>query len=190
VNPTIRQSMEFINELTGGDKYKKGYIDWNPSAIEYLGEYLGGGRLKFYNRVLKMTSQLWDDQVEPEVKDYPILNRFMGKRKEYDYSKDYNETNAKILSEQGTFVDYQKDPEYKSKANEVKSKNRVVRMKTKRGEPVKYKLVAYDQMLKTEKKIKHLYNSITPENEKEILKLINNVKKEYILDYNKIYKTK
>jgi hypothetical protein len=186
----VQKTMEFINELTGGDKYKKGYIDWNPSAIEYLGEYLGGGRLKFYNRLLKTTSQLWDDSVEPELKDYPIINRFIGKKKEYDYSKDYNETNAKILSEQGTFVDYQKDPEYKDKANEVKSNNRVMMMKKKRGEPLRFKLVAYDQMLKTEKKIKELYKSITPDNEKEVLKIINDIKKEYILDYKKIYKTK
>ena len=47
-------SAEFINEVSGGDKYRQGNVDLNPATIEHLFEGYLGGMGKTANQLLRL----------------------------------------------------------------------------------------------------------------------------------------
>ena len=57
VSPVLRTMAETFNSWSGGDEFKSGAVDINPSAVEYLLESYTGGRGRFYINLLKIGAQ-------------------------------------------------------------------------------------------------------------------------------------
>jgi len=64
----------WLNEVSGGDDYKKGAIDINPAKIEYMLNGTFGGLVTFPNKVKKSMETAFGDR-EFEWRNMPIANR-------------------------------------------------------------------------------------------------------------------
>lgn len=67
---------KWLNETSGGDDYKKGYIDINPAKIEYLLNGTFGGMFTFPNKLNKTGETIFGDR-EFEWRNIPIANRLI-----------------------------------------------------------------------------------------------------------------
>ena len=63
-----------MNEVSGGDKYTKGAIDWNPSKVEYLLNGYFGGVFNTINRMAKMAETVAGAR-DFDPQSFLILNR-------------------------------------------------------------------------------------------------------------------
>ena len=63
-----------LNEVSGGNKYKKGEIDLNPAAIEYLLRQYTGGIFTVYNQVRNMTDVATNNK-DFDWRYVPLANR-------------------------------------------------------------------------------------------------------------------
>lgn len=63
-----------MNEASGGDKYTKGAIDWNPSKVEYLLNGYFGGVFNTINRMAKMAETVAGAR-DFDPQSFLILNR-------------------------------------------------------------------------------------------------------------------
>lgn len=63
-----------VNEATGGDKYTKGKVDWNPSKVEYLLNGYFGGVFNTINRMAKMAETAVGAR-EYDPQNFLLLNR-------------------------------------------------------------------------------------------------------------------
>ena len=77
-NRLLVDATEWLNEATGGDKYKRGIININPAIVEHLFEGYFGGMAKTINRTAKTFSMLWDEDAR-EWRNVPILSSFYQK---------------------------------------------------------------------------------------------------------------
>lgn len=82
---------KWLNEISGGDDYKKGYIDINPAKIEYLLNGTFGGMFTFPNKLNKTGETIFGDR-EFEWRNIPIANRLIK-------SGDERTANRKLQSE-------------------------------------------------------------------------------------------
>ena len=91
-------SAEFINEVSGGDKYMQGAIDMNPAVIEYIFEGYFGGMGKTANQLYKTISMIWEED-ERMWRNVPVANRFIsGSDNKIDFRK-MNETYYQYMDE-------------------------------------------------------------------------------------------
>lgn len=67
---------EKLNTLSGGNKYRKGTLDWNPATIDYLLKQYGGS---FYAVPRQMYGVIKDVKGDKDFnwRDVPIANRFI-----------------------------------------------------------------------------------------------------------------
>jgi hypothetical protein len=67
---------EKLNTLSGGNKYRKGTLDWNPATIDYLLKQYGGS---FYALPRQMYGAVKDIKGDKDFnwRDVPIANRFI-----------------------------------------------------------------------------------------------------------------
>jgi len=105
-NKQLVESAEFLNEITGGDKYTKGSIDLNPSIAEHLVEGYLGGMGKTLNQTWKTISMIWDED-QRVMRNVPVANRFLSETDEKNafsrvgkaynnYRKEYDLTNQRL----------------------------------------------------------------------------------------------
>lgn len=105
-NKQLMESAEFLNEITGGDKYTKGSIDLNPSIAEHLVEGYLGGMGKTLNQTWKTISMIWDED-QRVMRNVPVANRFLSETDEKNafsrvgkaynnYRKEYDLTNQRL----------------------------------------------------------------------------------------------
>ncbi len=105
-NKQLVESAEFLNEITGGDKYTKGSINLNPSIAEHLVEGYLGGMGKTLNQTWKTISMIWDED-QRVMRNVPVINRFLSETDEKNafsrvgnsynnYRKEYDLTNQRL----------------------------------------------------------------------------------------------
>lgn len=66
----------WLNEISGGDDYKKGAIDINPAKIEHVLSSTFGGVISFPNKLNKTGETIFGDR-EFEWRNIPIANRLV-----------------------------------------------------------------------------------------------------------------
>ena len=105
-----------LNEVSGGNKYKKGEIDLNPAAIEYLLRQYTGGVFTVYNQLRNMTDVAMNNK-DFDWRYVPLANRVVMTggdeqnasrgldKKFYDYLDRYK---AKVAEING----FKNDPSY------------------------------------------------------------------------------
>lgn len=93
---------KWLNEVSGGDDFKKGKIDINPAKIEYLLNGTFGGMFTFPNKIKKSMETAFGDR-EFEWRNMPIANRIVKSGDErtanrklqneyFKYKEEYDET--------------------------------------------------------------------------------------------------
>ena len=167
-NLLCTNSAEFINEFTGGDKYKTGLIDPNPARLEHLFTgYLGGFGDMFLGAG-KTLSMLWDEDYR-NVRNVPVIKAFFNQsdertsysqvKKDYASFKDeYEETVRRING-------YKKEMKRPETALEYAERTQFL------NESIQMR--RYDVMRKYEKQLSKLYKQMKENPDPEIQKSIN-----------------
>lgn len=77
-SPMLVNASKWLNEVTGGDDVKKGWIDPinNPAVIEHLFESYLGGTGKTINRAAKTFSMIWNPDMR-DIRNVPIASTFI-----------------------------------------------------------------------------------------------------------------
>ena len=96
-----------LNELTGGDDYKSGMIDFNPAQVEYILKGYFGGAWSFTNKLAKSVETMVGDR-SFEWNNIPLANRVI---KTSDERTKFRNTNNEYYK-------------YKKEAEEVKKLER------------------------------------------------------------------
>ena len=75
-NEQLVGAAEWLNEISGGDKYTEGAIDINPAVVEYLLTGYFGGVANTVNRMVKTGETVMGER-EYDPKSFIILNRLV-----------------------------------------------------------------------------------------------------------------
>ncbi len=97
---TLVGMARWLNEVSGGDDYKKGKIDINPAKIEYMLNGYFGGMFTFPMKIKKSVETMFGDR-DFEWRNTPILNRVVK-------SGDERTANRKLQNE---YFKYKKETE-------------------------------------------------------------------------------
>ena len=89
---------KWLNEISGGNNIKSGYIDLNPAWIEHLFESYTGGMGKTFNKMMKTVSMLWNEDAR-EVRNVPVVSSFYQTSEERTVDRALNEKYHKALDE-------------------------------------------------------------------------------------------
>ena len=73
-NTYLVSGAKWLNEISGGDDYKKGYIDINPAKIEYMLSGYFGGAFTTGDKLVKMGETIFSDR-EFDWRNMLIANR-------------------------------------------------------------------------------------------------------------------
>ena len=73
-NTNLVSGAKWLNEISGGDDYKKGYIDINPAKVEYLFSGMFGGAFTTGDKLVKMGETIFSDR-EFDWRNMLIANR-------------------------------------------------------------------------------------------------------------------
>ena len=87
-----------LNDATGGNKYKKGFIDINPAKMEYVLKGMLGGAFSFPDKLVKTTETIMGDR-EFDWRNTPFANRFVKNADERTEYKALNEQYFKLKDE-------------------------------------------------------------------------------------------
>ena len=70
------KASRWLNEVSGGDDFKKGRIDINPAKVEYLLNGMFGGMVSFPSKVIKTVETIGGSR-EFEWRNIPLANRII-----------------------------------------------------------------------------------------------------------------
>ena len=111
---------QFLNDLTGGDKYRDGYIAMNPDKMQYVYEYFLGGVGRFISQTTDVVSRGLADE-EFRKQDLPLVGTFFESPSDYEdrfeFYANWEET-RKIVTR---FKEAQSREEVQSLQDEYKS---------------------------------------------------------------------
>ena len=67
---------KMLNDLTGGNDYKKGWWDWNPSRWEHVATSMLGGRVEFFKQLWTTGQALvsGDEDERNNMRNYPFVS--------------------------------------------------------------------------------------------------------------------
>lgn len=156
-------SAKLLNEVTGGDKYKRGILNMNPAIFEHFFESYFGGLGKTINQVGKTVSMIWDED-ERMWRSVPVLNRFLSGGDERNVFSRVNEAYFNYLGEykivENRLRGYKKemkagDSLYKEKLKELENSSEYKR---------------YSVLKKYQKRVKSYQDLIKEETDRETRK--------------------
>lgn len=97
---------KWLNEVSGGNDYKSGWLDWNPAIIEHILKGYLGGLVSFPGKIVKTAETIAGDR-EFEWRNIPLANRVIKAgdertearrlRNEYFKYSEERDTTAKLL---------------------------------------------------------------------------------------------
>jgi len=76
VNPTVKETMQWLNDVTGGSQFKSGWIDISPETIEMLIGTYGGGAGKFISDTLSLPINAVTGELTP--RNTPLVRKVYG----------------------------------------------------------------------------------------------------------------
>ena len=92
------RSSELLNEATGGDRYRRGWLDLNPAAFDYLLDQYFGGVLKTAKQTINSMQAIFDPQMR-QARNYPVVSGFMYQSGERDADRLLNEAYYRLKRE-------------------------------------------------------------------------------------------
>lgn len=92
------RSSELLNEATGGDRYRRGWLDLNPAAFDHLLDQYFGGVLKTAKQTINSMQAIFDPQMR-QARNYPVVSGFMYQSGERDADRLLNEAYYRLKRE-------------------------------------------------------------------------------------------
>lgn len=77
VNPNAKLFTQKLNELTGGNEVRPGWLDISPESLEHLGAFAVGGAGQFIKRGENFVEKIVKDE-ELDIREVPFARRFIG----------------------------------------------------------------------------------------------------------------
>lgn len=74
--PQLVSFSRWLNNISGGNDYKKGWININPSAAGYVASQYIGGPLQFFTKIGKTVAMITYEDLR-DMRNVPFLSRFM-----------------------------------------------------------------------------------------------------------------
>ena len=110
-NDILVGTSEYLNDVSGGNAYKKGEIDFNPAKLEYVLEGYFGGLATTFNKMVKMGETAFGDR-EFEWRNMLIASRLVKEGDErqetkrvqnqyYNYKQEAEETSNQVRGFRG-----------------------------------------------------------------------------------------
>lgn len=110
-NDILVGTSEYLNDVSGGNAYKKGEIDFNPAKLEYVLEGYFGGLATTFNKMVKMGETTFGDR-EFEWRNMLIASRLVKEGDErqeakrvqnqyYNYKQEAEETSNQVRGFRG-----------------------------------------------------------------------------------------
>ena len=135
-NRQLVDASKWLNEFSGGDDYKSGSVDINPSMVEHLLRGYFGGAFEIVNQAVKTGEMIFGDR-EYDPRNIPLVNRVIKqgdertesrsqKNKYYRLRDEYKETH-RLESKYEDAVDDGKT-EYEAKLKELRASDAYQRM--------------------------------------------------------------
>jgi hypothetical protein len=97
-NYALQKSAEFLNAITGGDKYMPGTININPAIAEHLFEGYFGGMGVTINQAGKSIQAIWDPDYR-KTRNIPVVNRLLASSQKTSNFSTVNEKYYKYMNE-------------------------------------------------------------------------------------------
>jgi hypothetical protein len=116
-----------LNDATGGNKYKKGFIDINPAKMEYVLKGMLGGAFSFPDKLVKTTETIMGDR-EFDWRNTPFANRFVKNADERTEYKSLNEQYFKLKDEMDVVKQQLKGFEKEADAGNEKYKKALLQL--------------------------------------------------------------
>ena len=98
VIPFIYEATKALNAATGGNEYKSGTVDINPSVVQYILQSVSGGYGVLARKTAEFISPAFSDQVEFEAQNLPMLGRLAYTVEPKSWYDDYAEYEEKYGS--------------------------------------------------------------------------------------------
>ena len=74
--PLLVSFSRWLNNISGGNDYKKGWINVNPSSAGYVASQYIGGPLQFFTKIGKTVAMITYEDLR-DMRNVPFLSRFM-----------------------------------------------------------------------------------------------------------------
>jgi len=87
---------EWLNETTGGSRYRSGVVDINPDVMRYVADYFGGAAYKFFGSKTPDVIHRLASGVEIEPNQMLFTSRISGKVMKYDDMSKFYERRDKV----------------------------------------------------------------------------------------------
>lgn len=166
-SPELVKLSEQLNELTGGNKYRKGDIDINPGAIEYLfNSYLGGVATTIDQ--IKKTAMMPFNEDMQDWRNVVIANRFLKNADERSTKKridnEYFENKEEFDKIRQEFNGYQKELSNPSTSMQDFAKYRVLLDELVNSDRFR----KYQEFNEMEKQLNRMYKDFKQSGSKEL----------------------
>jgi len=98
VRDASKWGAQFMNEATGGNQFKSGWMDVNPEMLDHASNALFGAAGTFAADVVDLARTVGDDPRKVGVRDVPFLNKFYATPSEYASESDFFGISQEIKS--------------------------------------------------------------------------------------------
>ena len=128
-NAFIKKLMPFLNEMTGGSKYKSGVIDVSPDVVQHLFDTVFGGAGKTFGRSSNairetITSQIVEGKLpELDKTQIPFLRRIMGDPDQFSAQTDYFKRKELIINAVAEYDEFS-GSEQRQRKRDFKARNK------------------------------------------------------------------
>jgi hypothetical protein len=196
----IQEFFTWLNEATGGSKYKSGDVDINFDPYWYVFEYLGGGSGRFINQAGKAVYDVGQaayaaGEVAYESEDIPSFMRNLEEKPMPQFNLSRMPLARKVYGEASRYYDYDLFEENAEEIRQLKKELRELPV----TDPLRYKGVnpLYGKLRETEKLLTQLRKyRIDARDIEDYIQRSNRItslmeaERRTIVDFNKSYEQK
>lgn len=170
---------EALNNATGGNEVRPGFINVNPTFFDFTVSSIAGGAGRTYLQTVSGPAKALNDD-EVKAREVPFLNIFVGARPEYQTERKYFEAVADVELAQKELATYRQkgDPEMVKQIREEHATALRLIGAAKETDRILTRLRKRDLAL----------DKVDPENKRELRREIEERKREVMSRFNKKYR--
>jgi len=167
---------EFLNDVTGGNEVRPGFVNVNPSAFDFAITSVTGGAGRTYLQAINLPIKIAQDE-EIQSREVPFWNIFMSARPEAATERKYFENIRKTELAMEELKTYRGEPERSRQIREDHGGDLRMVGRAK----------ATSTMLANIRKRERLLDKIDPQNEREQRKVLEERKRMLMNRFNRAY---
>jgi hypothetical protein len=87
-----------LNQVTGGNEVRPGFVDWSPDVLEYWFNFVTGGVGRFANASIEGTTAVMREGLTPEnLRDVVFVRKLVGSVSSREDEGQYIEDSSQVL---------------------------------------------------------------------------------------------